>query len=162
MVETVQKTVESPQLVLLLDKVVDVPVLATSWGCRGSVRSCSSSTGVSAHHGYDELMRRLFRAVSVAILAQVRRLSLGIFGGLGGVVVSHLLGANGSRFVWSGNLCACFGMSPVGDIFSVGEFQFVPSQVACPQCEDFGYPPENAWAYPVVPVCAVMAVLPWS
>ena len=26
-------------------------------------RSCSSSTGVSAHHGYDELMRRLFRAV---------------------------------------------------------------------------------------------------
>ena len=84
MVETVQKTVESPQLVLLLDKVVDVPVLATSWGCRGSVRSCSSSTGVSAHHGYDELMRRLFRAVSVAILAQVRRLSLGIFGGLGG------------------------------------------------------------------------------
>ena len=35
-VETVQKTVESPQLVLLLDKVVDVPVLATSWGCRGS------------------------------------------------------------------------------------------------------------------------------
>ena len=36
MVETVLKTVESPQLVLLLDKVVDVPVLATSWGCRGS------------------------------------------------------------------------------------------------------------------------------
>ena len=36
MVETVQKTVQSPQLVLLLDKVVDVPVLATSWGCRGS------------------------------------------------------------------------------------------------------------------------------
>ena len=36
MVETVQKTVESRQLVLLLDKVVDVPVLATSWGCRGS------------------------------------------------------------------------------------------------------------------------------
>ena len=35
-VETVQKTVESPQLVLLLDKVVDVPVLTTSWGCRGS------------------------------------------------------------------------------------------------------------------------------
>ena len=28
MVETVQKTVESPQLVPLLDKVVDVPVLA--------------------------------------------------------------------------------------------------------------------------------------
>ena len=27
MVETVQKTVESPQLVLLLDKVVDVPIL---------------------------------------------------------------------------------------------------------------------------------------
>ena len=26
-------------------------------------RSCSSTTGVSAHHGYDELMRRLFRAV---------------------------------------------------------------------------------------------------
>ena len=26
-------------------------------------RSCSSSTGVSAHHGYDELMWRLFRAV---------------------------------------------------------------------------------------------------
>ena len=36
MVETVQKTVECPQLVLLLDKVVDVPVLATSWGSRGS------------------------------------------------------------------------------------------------------------------------------
>ena len=36
MVQTVQKTVEFPQLVLLLDKVVDVPVLATSWGCRGS------------------------------------------------------------------------------------------------------------------------------
>ena len=35
-VQTVQKTVESPQLVLLLDKVVDVPLLATSWGCRGS------------------------------------------------------------------------------------------------------------------------------
>ena len=32
----VQKTVESPQLVLLLDMVVDVPVLATSWGSRGS------------------------------------------------------------------------------------------------------------------------------
>ena len=30
-VETVQKTVGSPQLVLLLDKVVDVPLLATSW-----------------------------------------------------------------------------------------------------------------------------------
>ena len=37
-----------------LDKFVDVPVLATSWGSR------SSSTGVSAHHGYDELMRPLF------------------------------------------------------------------------------------------------------
>ena len=37
-------------VVLLLDKLVDVPVLATSWGCR-------------AHHGYDELMMRLFRAV---------------------------------------------------------------------------------------------------
>ena len=36
MVETVQKTVESPQLVLLLDKVVDVPLLATLWGSRGS------------------------------------------------------------------------------------------------------------------------------
>ena len=36
MVETVQKTVDSPQLVPLLDKVVDVPVLATSWGSRGS------------------------------------------------------------------------------------------------------------------------------
>ena len=36
MVETVQKTVESPQLVLLLDKVIDVPVLATSRGCGGS------------------------------------------------------------------------------------------------------------------------------
>ena len=36
MVETLQKTVESPQLALLLDKVVDVPVLATSWGSRGS------------------------------------------------------------------------------------------------------------------------------
>ena len=35
-VETVQKTVDSPQLVPLLDKVVDVPVLATSWGSRGS------------------------------------------------------------------------------------------------------------------------------
>ena len=31
-----QKTVKSPQLVLLLDKGVDVPVLATSRGCRGS------------------------------------------------------------------------------------------------------------------------------
>ena len=61
-VETVQKTVDSLQLVPLLDKVVDVPVLATSWGSRG-FRSCSSSTGVSAHHGYDELMRPLFRAV---------------------------------------------------------------------------------------------------
>ena len=30
-VETVQITVDSPQLVPLLDKVVDVPVLATSW-----------------------------------------------------------------------------------------------------------------------------------
>ena len=40
MVETVQKkTVESPQLVLLLDKVFDVPVLATSWGC-SRFRSC--------------------------------------------------------------------------------------------------------------------------
>ena len=36
MVETVQKTVESLQLVLLLDNFVDVPVFATSWGCRGS------------------------------------------------------------------------------------------------------------------------------
>ena len=36
MVETVLKTVESPQLVLLLDEVVDVPLLATSWGSRGS------------------------------------------------------------------------------------------------------------------------------
>ena len=36
MVETVQKTVESPQLVVLLDWGVDVPVLATSRGCRGS------------------------------------------------------------------------------------------------------------------------------
>ena len=35
-VETVQKTVDSPQLMPLLDKVVDVPVLATSWGSRGS------------------------------------------------------------------------------------------------------------------------------
>ena len=45
-------------LVLLLDMVVDVPVLATSWGCRGSA--------VAVHRledGYDELMRRLFRAV---------------------------------------------------------------------------------------------------
>ena len=33
-----------------LDKDVDVPVLATSWGCR-------------AHHGYGELMGLLFRAV---------------------------------------------------------------------------------------------------
>ena len=36
MVETVQKTVESSQLVLLLDQGVDVPVLAKSRGCRGS------------------------------------------------------------------------------------------------------------------------------
>ena len=36
MVQIVQKIVKSPQLVLLLDKVVDVPFLATSWGCRGS------------------------------------------------------------------------------------------------------------------------------
>ena len=56
-VVTVQKTVESPWLVLLLDQVVDVPVLATSWVCRGS------AVAVSAHHGYDDLMRRLFRAV---------------------------------------------------------------------------------------------------
>ena len=35
-VETVQKTVDAPQLLPLLDKVVDVPVLATSWGSRGS------------------------------------------------------------------------------------------------------------------------------
>ena len=55
------RKLESPQLVLLLDKVVDVPVLATSWVVE--VRSCSSLTGVSAHHGYDELTRRLFRAV---------------------------------------------------------------------------------------------------
>ena len=36
MVETVLTTVESPQLVLLLDKVVDVPLFVTSWGSRGS------------------------------------------------------------------------------------------------------------------------------
>ena len=36
MVETVLKTVESPELVLLLGKVVEVPLLATSWGSRGS------------------------------------------------------------------------------------------------------------------------------
>ena len=35
-VQTVQKTVECPQLVLLLDMVVDVPLLATSWSSRGS------------------------------------------------------------------------------------------------------------------------------
>ena len=35
-VETVQQTVEASQLVLLLVKVVDVPVLAPSWGSRGS------------------------------------------------------------------------------------------------------------------------------
>ena len=54
MVETVQKTVESPQLALFSfsDKVVDVPVLATSWGSR-----CSA---VAVPHGYDERMRRLF------------------------------------------------------------------------------------------------------
>ena len=60
-VERVQKTVESPQLVLLLVKVVDVPVLATSWGCRGSTVAVHRLV-VAAHHGYDELMRRLFRA----------------------------------------------------------------------------------------------------
>ena len=58
MVLTAQKTVESPQLALTFGQ-----------GCRrarvGHVkglsrfRSCSSSTGVSAHHGDDELMRRL-------------------------------------------------------------------------------------------------------
>ena len=35
-VETVQKTVDYQQLVPLLDKVVDVPLLATSWGSEGS------------------------------------------------------------------------------------------------------------------------------
>ena len=35
MVETVLQTVESLQVVLL-DKVVDVPLMATSWGSRGS------------------------------------------------------------------------------------------------------------------------------
>ena len=45
----------------LLDKVVDVPVLATSWGCRGSAVAVHRL--VSAHHGYDELVGRLFRAV---------------------------------------------------------------------------------------------------
>ena len=49
MVETVLKTVESRQLVLLLDKVVDVPLLATSW--------------VAVHRLVCELMRRLFRAL---------------------------------------------------------------------------------------------------
>ena len=42
---------------------------------------------------------------SIAILAQVRRLSQGIFGGLGGVVALPLArGQQISRFVWSG-LC---------------------------------------------------------
>ena len=63
MVETVQKTVESPQLVLLLDKVVDVPLLATSWSSRGSAVAVHRL--VTAHHGYDELMRRLYRAVYI-------------------------------------------------------------------------------------------------
>ena len=62
LVETVQNTVEFPQLVLLLDKVVDVPVLATSRVSRGSAVAVHRLV-VAAHHGYDELMRRLFRTV---------------------------------------------------------------------------------------------------
>ena len=46
----------------LLDKVVDVPVLATSRVCRGSAVAVHRPV-VAAHHGYDEPMRRLFRAV---------------------------------------------------------------------------------------------------
>ena len=41
MVETVQQTVEAPQLVLLLDKVVDVFLLVTSL--------CSRSSAVAVH-----------------------------------------------------------------------------------------------------------------
>ena len=43
---------------------------------------------------------------SVAILAQVRRLSHGIFGGLGGVAASHLLEASRSEICLVRTLCA--------------------------------------------------------
>ena len=54
------RKLDSPQLVPLLDKVVDVPVLATSWRSRGSAAAVPR---LVCHHGYDELMRLLFRAV---------------------------------------------------------------------------------------------------
>ena len=48
--------------VVVLPRGVDVRRVGHVMG-QSRFRSCSSSTGVSAHHGYDELMRPLFRAV---------------------------------------------------------------------------------------------------
>ena len=85
---------------------------------------------------------------SVAILAQVRRLPHGIFGGLGGVVASHLLEASRSPDLFGQEFVCCFGMSPAGDNFSVGMFRFVPSQLVYPQFDDLGNSPENSLVQP--------------
>ena len=85
---------------------------------------------------------------SVAIFAQVRRLSHGVFGGLGGVVASHLLEASRSPDLFGQEFVCCFGMSPAGDNFSVGMFQFVPSLLVYTQFDDFGNSPENSLVQP--------------
>ena len=78
----------------------------------------------------------------------MRRLSHGIFGGLGGVVASHLLEASRSPDLSGQVFVCCFGMSPAGDNFSVGMFQFVPSLLVYPQFDDLGNSLENALVQP--------------
>ena len=60
MVETVQKNSWSLRSwCCSWTRFLTCPCWPRHGGCRGFC-SCSSSTGVSAHHGHDELMRRLF------------------------------------------------------------------------------------------------------
>ena len=42
----------------------------------------------------------------------------------------------------------CSGMSPVGDKFSVGEYQLAPSLLACPQFDDLCNSPKDSLVVP--------------
>ena len=68
---------------------------------------------------------------------------------MGGVVASHLLEASRSPDLFGQEIVCCFGMSPDGDIFSVGTFQFVPSLLVYLQFDDLGNSLQNALVQPV-------------
>ena len=67
---------------------------------------------------------------------------------MGGVVASHLLEASRSPDLFGQEFVCCFGMSPAGDNFSVGMFQFVPSLLVYPQFDDLGNSLENSLVQP--------------